>query len=206
MPICTSPSKPRRAKPPIYFDFHLDFTGWRACWIKYGDMPGDHFLAADLAHGDLHPRGRHERRTLPRPPDLRRNQTPTTRSPPTSRSPTTTATSSVRVLALGPASGNGSSTRTYEPLHELTPRREAGARSGQVAHHLDRRGQHVERQLHQRHDHPACAEGPSRAAGIHRTDDGGIIGAPRCSRTTSATARRANCVWTTSRTCSTPSP
>ena len=27
---------------PYYFDFHLDFTGWRACWIKYGDMPGDH--------------------------------------------------------------------------------------------------------------------------------------------------------------------
>ena len=27
---------------PYYFDFHLDFTGWRACWIKYNDMPGDH--------------------------------------------------------------------------------------------------------------------------------------------------------------------
>lgn len=27
---------------PYHFDFHLDFTGWRACWIKYNDMPGDH--------------------------------------------------------------------------------------------------------------------------------------------------------------------
>ncbi len=27
---------------PYYFDFHLDFTGWRACWIKYDDMAGDH--------------------------------------------------------------------------------------------------------------------------------------------------------------------
>lgn len=25
-----------------YFDFNMDFTGWRACWIKYNDMPGDH--------------------------------------------------------------------------------------------------------------------------------------------------------------------
>lgn len=24
------------------FDFHLDFVGWRACWIKYGDMQGPH--------------------------------------------------------------------------------------------------------------------------------------------------------------------
>lgn len=27
---------------PYYFDFHMDFTGWRACWIKYDDMSGDH--------------------------------------------------------------------------------------------------------------------------------------------------------------------
>ena len=27
---------------PYRFDFHMDFTGWRACWIKYNDMPGDH--------------------------------------------------------------------------------------------------------------------------------------------------------------------
>lgn len=27
---------------PYFFDFHMDFTGWRACWIKYDDMPGDH--------------------------------------------------------------------------------------------------------------------------------------------------------------------
>lgn len=27
---------------PYYFDFHLDFTGWRACWIKYIDMQGNH--------------------------------------------------------------------------------------------------------------------------------------------------------------------
>ena len=27
---------------PYYFDFHLNFTGWRACWIKYLDMEGDH--------------------------------------------------------------------------------------------------------------------------------------------------------------------
>lgn len=27
---------------PYRFDFHMDFTGWRACWIKYADMPGDH--------------------------------------------------------------------------------------------------------------------------------------------------------------------
>lgn len=24
---------------PYRFDFHMDFTGWRACWIKYNDMP-----------------------------------------------------------------------------------------------------------------------------------------------------------------------
>lgn len=27
---------------PYWFDFHMDFTGWRACWIKHADMPGDH--------------------------------------------------------------------------------------------------------------------------------------------------------------------
>ncbi len=27
---------------PYWFDFHMDFVGWRACWIKYADMPGDH--------------------------------------------------------------------------------------------------------------------------------------------------------------------
>ncbi|MEG2061058.1 MAG: chondroitinase family polysaccharide lyase [Alistipes sp.] len=27
---------------PYYFDFHMDFIGWRACWIQYNDMPGDH--------------------------------------------------------------------------------------------------------------------------------------------------------------------
>lgn len=27
---------------PYHFDFHLNFTGWRACWIKYLDMDGDH--------------------------------------------------------------------------------------------------------------------------------------------------------------------
>lgn len=27
---------------PYHFDFHMDFTGWRACWIKYDDMAGDH--------------------------------------------------------------------------------------------------------------------------------------------------------------------
>ncbi len=27
---------------PYWFDFHMDFTGWRACWIKYADMPGEH--------------------------------------------------------------------------------------------------------------------------------------------------------------------
>lgn len=27
---------------PYYFDFHMDFTGWRACWIKHIDMPGEH--------------------------------------------------------------------------------------------------------------------------------------------------------------------
>ncbi len=26
---------------PYYFDFHLNFKGWRACWIKYWDMQGD---------------------------------------------------------------------------------------------------------------------------------------------------------------------
>lgn len=25
-----------------HFDFHMDYTGWRACWIKYGDMEGSH--------------------------------------------------------------------------------------------------------------------------------------------------------------------
>ncbi len=25
-----------------WFDFHMDYVGWRACWIKYGDMQGDH--------------------------------------------------------------------------------------------------------------------------------------------------------------------
>lgn len=28
-------------KAEYYFDFHLNFTGWRACWIKYLDMHGD---------------------------------------------------------------------------------------------------------------------------------------------------------------------
>ncbi|WP_418992268.1 chondroitinase family polysaccharide lyase [Alistipes sp.] len=27
---------------PYHFDFHMDFTGWRACWIKWNDMWGDH--------------------------------------------------------------------------------------------------------------------------------------------------------------------
>lgn len=26
---------------PYYFDFNLNFTGWRACWIKYMDMQGE---------------------------------------------------------------------------------------------------------------------------------------------------------------------
>lgn len=25
-----------------HFDFHMDYTGWRACWIKYIDMEGEH--------------------------------------------------------------------------------------------------------------------------------------------------------------------
>lgn len=33
---------------PYYFDFRLGFTGWRACWIKYVDMQGDH-ASRDLA-------------------------------------------------------------------------------------------------------------------------------------------------------------
>lgn len=31
-----------KGETPYWFDFHMDFTGWRACWIKYADMPGDH--------------------------------------------------------------------------------------------------------------------------------------------------------------------
>ncbi len=27
---------------PYTFSFNLNFKGWRACWIKYGDMEGDH--------------------------------------------------------------------------------------------------------------------------------------------------------------------
>lgn len=27
---------------PYHFEFNLGFKGWRACWIKYGDMLGDH--------------------------------------------------------------------------------------------------------------------------------------------------------------------
>lgn len=27
---------------PYYFDFNLDFSGWRACWISFANMQGDH--------------------------------------------------------------------------------------------------------------------------------------------------------------------
>lgn len=29
-------------QPEYRFAFHLDYVGWRACWIKYGDMEGEH--------------------------------------------------------------------------------------------------------------------------------------------------------------------
>lgn len=48
---------------PYRFDFRLGFTGWRACWIKYADMQGDHAsqelarlvisTPEGVAHGEL---------------------------------------------------------------------------------------------------------------------------------------------------------
>ena len=112
-------------------------------------------LAAGFAPRHLDARRGRKRRAVPRPPDLLRGQTPRPDHPRQADSGQQLQPQT-RAVALGASLGVGA-VRIRRAAARRHARGKGPARRREIAHRKHRRGQHVEHQLHQRHDHPARA-------------------------------------------------